>query len=402
MPIVPSPARRIHDLVARLGSARAADRDSAVAQLTLLGGRVLPALAGSLGSAPPAGRLAAVDVLDRLEDPAATAPLLELAGDRSEAVARRALEALGGRRDPRAVPALRQALTGVRPSLRAAAARSLARVHGAGVVEALSPLVEVLLDEGEETRWRLEVLDAVLAVRPPLPAATLRPLARRVAASPNAAVARGALRLAPEKRRRARAASDPLARLASSEVTPDEAETLAAAVAESRPLPLRQLHEALEKAPAPVAVGALAAVLASAGAAAAILPLSRALARLAALSEARGRDVLAARVRVHAALAELDSRIALHDLRELVADHPPETMPSLLRTAARVGDASLVPALARAASEDASLLAACTEAFRALARRHRLRRTSPALRRVPARHRAVLEAFLAGPRRGPR
>jgi hypothetical protein len=402
MPIVPSPARRIHDLVARLGSARAADRDSAVAQLTLLGGRVLPALAASLGSAPPAARLAAVDLLDRLEDPAATPPLLELARDRSEAVARRALEVLGGRGDPRAVPALRQALTGGRPTLRPAAARSLARVHGAGVVEALSPLVEVLLDEGEETRWRLEVLDAVLAVSPPLPAATLRPLARRVAASPNAALARAALRLAPETRRRAGVASDPLARLASADLTPGEAEALAAAVAKARPLPLRRLHEALETAPAPAAVGALAAVLGSAGAAGSIPPLSRALARLAALPEAGGRDALAARVRVHAALAELDSRIALHDLRDLVASHPPDAMPALLRVAARVGDGSLVPALARAASEDGSLLGPCAEAYAALARRHRLRRSSPALRQVPARHRAALEAILGAARPGRR
>jgi hypothetical protein len=402
VPIVPSPARRIHDLVARLASVRAADRDSAVAQLTLLGGSVLPALLGSLGSAPPAARVAAVDLLERLDEPAATPPLLDLTGDRSETVACRALEALGEKRDAGAVPVLRTALAGGRPSLRRAAARSLARIHGAGVVEALSPLVEILLDEGEEARWRLEVLDAVLAIYPPLPAATLRPLAREMAASADVAVARRALRLAPEAGRGARPRSDPITRLASCAVTPAEAERLADAAVEVRPLPLRRLRQALETAPAPAAVGAIARVLGSAGAAASIPPLSRALARLAGLPQAGDRDVLAARVRVHVALAELDSRIALHDLRELVAAHPPDAMPTLLRVAARVGDGSLVPALARAASEDASLLGPCREAYAALARRHRLRPTSPALRRVSARHRAALEAFLGTRRQGRR
>jgi hypothetical protein len=124
--------------------------------------------------------------------------------------------------------------------------------------------------------------------------------------------------------------------------------------------------------------------------------------RLAARPDAGGPDVLAARVRVHAALARLDSRIALHDLRELVAAHPRDAMPALLRVAARVGDGSLVPALARAASEDPSLLGPCTEAYAAVAGRHRLRRTSPALRQVPARHRAALDAFLAASRPGRR
>ena len=74
-------------------------------------------------------------------------------------------------------------------------------------------------------------------------------------------------------------------------------------------------------------------------------------------------------------------------------------LPALLDVVERVGDPSLVPALARAATEDPSLAEPCARAYAAIARRHRLRRTSAALRKVRPEHRPALEAFLAARRR---
>jgi hypothetical protein len=93
--------------------------------------------------------------------------------------------------------------------------------------------------------------------------------------------------------------------------------------------------------------------------------------------------------------------VALFDLREAIAAHPCAAMPSLLRAARRIGDASVVPALARAAAEDATLVDDCASTLAAIAARERLRRTSAALKSVRAEHRAALELLWDGAGRRP-
>jgi len=98
---------------------------------------------------------------------------------------------------------------------------------------------------------------------------------------------------------------------------------------------------------------------------------------------------LRARAALHEALAALDSRAALYDLREALAARPGGVMPALLRAAGRIGDASVVPALARAVAEDETLLEPCVEALAKVAAREKLRR-KPASR-VHPEHRAALD-----------
>ena len=184
VPIVPSRSARIQDLLGRLASGGPAERDSAVAGLTLLGARVVEPLRAMLPTASPAARLAALEVLERLDDRAALAPLLDLVRDDDAPVARRAMEAVGGRPDPRAARALAAVLAGPAPaSRRLDAARALVRLQAAGLVEALDPLAARLLDEREEAGLRVAILDALRAQEPPLAPATLRPLLKRLAAS---------------------------------------------------------------------------------------------------------------------------------------------------------------------------------------------------------------------------
>jgi hypothetical protein len=93
---------------------------------------------------------------------------------------------------------------------------------------------------------------------------------------------------------------------------------------------------------------------------------------------------------VHVALAALDSRLALFDLREMLHARPVRALPALLETAAKVGDASVVPALVALAAESRALLDQCAQPFASIVRRARLRPTSAALRAVRPHHREAL------------
>ena len=184
MPIVPSRSARTQELLGRLGSSSAAERDSAIAGLTLLGTRALLSLGAFLPTASPAARLAAVEVLERVENPGVVPLLLQLVRDADARVALRALEAVGDRPDPRSIAVLGALLVAPGPlGRRQAAARALARLEAKGLVGGLEPLAERLLDEREEPRLRCLILDGLLTREPPLAARTLQPLLKRLATS---------------------------------------------------------------------------------------------------------------------------------------------------------------------------------------------------------------------------
>jgi hypothetical protein len=348
VPIVPSRSARIQELVERLASGGPAERDAAVAGLTLLGTRVIEPLRARLPAASAGARLAAVEVFDRVEHPAALAPLLDLARDEDEPVALRAREALGSRPDVRAVEALAGVLACPGPaSRRRAAVTALVHLQAVGLVEALDPLAARLLDEREEAGLRVAILDALRAQQPPLAPATLRPLLKRLAESAD-------LQLAARARSTTKA-----------------------------PVPLdRLVDELVSPGRSAEAVARTTAALTLRGAPA-IPALLQALERLGPPGRG-GRDAssLRARAAIHEALAALDSRVALYDLRETVATLPRAVMPALVRAAGRVGDGSLVPLLARAVAEDAASLDACAEALASIVAREKLRKTSAACRSV--------------------
>jgi hypothetical protein len=355
VPIVPSRSARTQELLGRLGSSSLAERDAAIAGLTLLGTRALLPLGGFLPTASADARLAAIEVLERVEDRGALPPLLQLVRDPEERVALRALEAAGERPDPRSIAVLDALLCAPGPlPRRQGAARALARLEAKGLVAGLEPLAARLLDEREETRLRSAILDGLLRRRPPLAPRTLRPLLKRLSASSD-----------PEVAARARSG---------------EADAVEDRLAEDLAAPGLSDEAAAR----------ITAALARRGAVA-IPALARALDRLGSPRRQADTASLRARGRLHEALAALDTRVALFDLRDAIAAHPRAAMPSLLRAAARVGDASVVPALARAAAEDATLLDACSGTFAAIVARERLCPKSAALRAVRPEHRAALE-----------
>jgi hypothetical protein len=351
VPIVPSRAGRIQELLERLSSPSAAERDSAVAGLTLLGSRVIEPLSTFLDEASASARLAALELLEALDDRRVLPLVVGLAASKDEAVAARALALAGERPDPRGVRPLTTLMADGRTAdLRRLAALALVRFQAAGVLEALEPLVGCVLDESREPALRLAVLDGLATMDPPLGTATLRPLLDKLAASatPLLSARAAALRRPARKRHRGDAA-------------PGEG---------------------------------LARALRGTGGVASIPLLLEELERLGEARTTRS-DPLASvtRAEVHRALAHLDSRVALHDLREAIETRPCSGMQDLLEAAARVGDARILPALARAAAEDAGLAQPCAAAFTAIVRREHPRRTRSLLKAVHPAHRASFDAL---------
>ncbi len=395
MPIVPSSARRIQELIRRLGSPRAAERESAVAQLTLLGPRVLEALLRALPTAGGAARLAALEVLERLREPRTLPEVLALAQSADTAVARRGLEVLGAFPLPKAAAGLAKALGAGPLPLRRAAAHALVRLQAAGMVEATDPLLDLLMDEHEDDELRLFVLDALAALDPPLDSRTLLPLLKRLRGSADATVADRAATLIG--RGAESAPQDAFLALLGRPVgnAREDVERVREALERLGPEDAERVERELERTSDPASVRLLADALARIGSTSSIPVLGRALERLSQPED--DERVQAARAvaksRLHVALAVRDSRIALFDLREMLQARPVRALPPLLQAAARVGDATFVPALAALVAESPALLDACAEAFASIVRRAKLRRTSAVVKSVQPSHRAALEAL---------
>jgi hypothetical protein len=393
MPIVPSRARRIQELVRALGAESAAERESAVAQLTLLGPRVLEALLGALPTAGSAARLGALEVLERLREARTLPEIVALARSADARVARRAVEVLGAFPAAASAAALARVLETAPPAVRRAAVHSLVRLQAVGMVEATDPLLDVLVDEGEDDELRLFVLDSLAALDPPLDARTLTPLLDRLQGSADATVADRARSLLS----RGTGAHRPTARHPAGRPS----------AVEEGPDGVDGLERALERTSDPAAVGPLADALARVGGASSLPVLARALERLSRPED--DERVLAARAvaksRIHLALAALDSRLALFDLREMLQARPVRALPALLQAAAKVGDASVVPVLAGLAAEGPALLELCSGPFAAIVRRARLRPSSAALKVTRPEHREALAALFdraaAAPKRSP-
>jgi HEAT repeat protein len=371
VPILPSAGKRIHELLERLSSTAAAERESAVARLTLLGPRTLSHLPGFLARASHAGRLGALEVLERLGEGTGLGAILALTRDRHEDVARRAIEMAAAFPEPRTAAALTAVLASGSPGLRQAAARSLSRLHGLGLVEAVEPLLKVLFDGAEDESLRMEALEALSAIE----RRTLVPALKRLTGDRSPAVVRAAQALA--------------SRLGRAGAPPKEGTTVA---------PLETLVARLTSARTPSAeVPSLVAALVKRRSPALVPLLRRHLDEVGANAASTGAEAVArAKARVHLALGALDSRIALHDLRDLLRARPLYAAADLLAAAERVGDASLVPALAALAVDDGRFAEPVGNAFRAIVRREKLRRSSRVVKALRPGQRAALERHWPG------
>jgi len=118
--------------------------------------------------------------------------------------------------------------------------------------------------------------------------------------------------------------------------------------------------------------------------------------------ELQGVTDAAAAVRLHQALAERGSRIALYDLRERLDARPAKAAEPLLEVAARIGDASLVASIAALAADRTALTGACAEALAAIVSREKLRKTHRGVKAVRPEHRRILDGLWSRAARKPR
>lgn len=299
MPIVPSKAHETKTLIARLADPRPAGREAAVARLTLLGERAVPALAAAAESSDPIVRLGAIDALDRIGSRRGLDTLRRTLGDGDLRVASLAVLALG-------------------------------RLHDDGAQDAFEPLVRLLVDERAREELRLHALDSLRG----LPERELRPLVAR---------------LAQTRRPRLRRAVGLLAHGGEPRETEDE--------------------RAVRTIPA----------------------LHREIQQLGSGTRRTTAATAQAKARIHVALARLESRIALYDLREMIEGRPVRAAGDLLEAASLIGDKSILRAVVDLAHDEAGLLEPCAKAFGRIVERERITRRSALLRAMDPGRRATAE-----------
>jgi hypothetical protein len=266
-----------------------------------------------------------------------------------------AFRALAGIADPRAIPAAIHALTDPHTPLVVDAIDALgAFVHGTGpaATAAFDRLAELALDRSAEAERRLAAIGALDG----LPERLLRPIYETLA-------------------------SDPASRVV-------------ARIVRRQAGTMLSLDEFVERG-LPSDPAAFLAALQDDADAAKITTLRRAVdaVRLRESTAADGTRMAwgAVRGRLHQALADRHSRIAVYDLRETLERVRGPLPAGFIAATARIGDATFLEPLAAAwtASTDASercwrdhLL----DTFQAIVRREGLTRRAPAIRRILERH----------------
>lgn len=404
MGIVASASKAIQEGIARIRSDQLAQRDAAVARLTLIGRRAVVPLSKALPDLPPSGRMAALEVLDRLGDGAALPAVLACLDDPEAEVSARAaavVVTLGG---AGVTTALAVRVRGQSLPASLAATTALGHLARRGAVEALDALLAAAVDDSLDDECRLAALSAAAPAAGRELARILHLLtessAPRVAAEASARLAAldpaasGKGRRTPEAPgqglRRARALVDGATSAARRS---DTRHRWLAAVTAEGPDALEPLHAALSSA----GTGETAALLVEAAgrlARPASIPVLRDLvARLPNTPEAL--QVAAA---THAALAALDSRVALSDLRQRLGQASGPTAAVLVRAAGLLGDATFCAPLAALSVREKDLEPSCSAAFRAVASRHRITRRSRTVTSLTHDLRATVLGWLTSDR----
>lgn len=387
MPIVPSRQREIRELLERLAAGRPAEQEAAAARLRLLGARVLEPLAAWLPGVPAPARLLALRVLEGSREARALELLLPLCQDAEPELAARAVETLASLANPRVAPALATVTRQGPAAARRAAAEELARLAADGSVETLDALLELLLDEGRPEELRRLALPVVAG----LPHRERDPLLERLARGKSPGLAAEAERLLGRARVPDPAAAvERLLRAGTGELEGALGELGALGLPGAEAVAARLAQGALGLGQA----ARLGQALAASPLPAAVPLLHAALTRLTEESEPARRAASAeARAALHRALARLDSRAGLYDLRELLAARPVRALADLLPAAEAIGDASVARLLVRLAADEPGLAAACRAPFGAIVRREKVRRASRALRGLSLAEEAVLARF---------
>lgn len=280
----PQTAALIHDL----SSPDAVRREAAIARLAIAGARAVAPLLRELTQASPAGQIAILRTLERMEEPRALPAAIGALGSAGE-------------------PVVLAAIGAVRPHLRSADHRA--------ATTALDALAAVAVDTVRPEAVRVAAIDALTD----LGADVLTPLRERLRDEPRARV------------RRAAGIEGPVA--TDMEAAAAQIESAAQAPGDD-PDALRRL---LLEAGASVGLSTLHELV--------LVLRKQERSAPDAVSKAGWE---AARSAAHGALAERGSRLALFDLRESLDEAAPPRLDEFASAVARIGDAACLEPLARA------------------------------------------------------
>ncbi len=423
--MVTPPRGQIEGLLAKLASQRAAERDSAVARLTLLGERAVDPLISLLKGAPTSVMCQALTVLGQIRAQRSLPAISELAAHSDPLVAARAIEALGA--FEQSVGALSRLLRTAPAALRPTVVESLRQLLEAGSVAAVDALGDLLRDDRAEDEVRLSALEGLAT----LPARDLLPLLKRLPAGTNAAVAARARlliatcedpalgrllkrlervspsdeeRLLSELGRLGSLAAEALAlRLGDRDLRPEHFLRIGRALTRIRPEDgIAAVCRALERTTAPLCARVLVDTLADWRAPQAVLTLHATLKRASDGGFGRSPDASAElRARTHLALGACGSAIALYDLREMLRKRPPIAVATLLRAAALIDDGALLPDIVALAHDDPEDFDLCAAAFAQISERGATRRNSRALKGISSAQQPTLERLWRARRAAP-
>jgi HEAT repeat protein len=335
MVIKASASTEIKQLVTALGGSDEVRRETAIARLSIIGERAVDRLVAAYEDGTRELKVAVLRTLEAIGD------------RRAIAVARRALGESGD-----------VAIAGA-STLRGL----LGADHAATATDALDSLVAVALDAGTERRVRLAAFDALRDVP--------GDVRDRVAA---------ALREDPDTGLQARAVDAPREAATAEAIWQDALEG-------RLPETPADLREVLQARSANVPLGVIQKLIDGV----------RALE--GSLSGARRAEWLAVRGALHQALALRGSRIAVYDLRETLGDARGPLPLSFLSALHVVGDESCLEAVATAYSQspadDLHWRHQLAAAFRAIAKRERITKRHPLMKRLATRWPDAAAEFIA-------
>jgi hypothetical protein len=333
--ITRSSSQEVVRLVADIMGGDRLRREAATARLAIIGTRALDRVLAALASTGDReAQIALLQVIERAGDPRGLAAAEDLVAAPDAAVAAAAVAAL-------------------RPLLQATRADVATR--------ALERLTTTVLDVARPDAVRGAALDALHDLAPDIVA----PLCERLKDDPSEAVRR----------------------LAGWAATEDGARD-----GDPAPVPLESLARALPAEPRPVRNA-----IAEAGSVVPLPILHRLVAAIAArehepMSAERRDDWRITRGAAHQALAARGSRVALYDLRETIEREAGSLPVGMIAALAAIGDASCLEPLAGAIERTADgwLRAHLLDAFHRIRTRERLTRRHAVIKRLEARHPALV------------
>jgi HEAT repeat protein len=433
--MVRSRSNEVTELVKRLGSRSTTRVDAARARLTIIGGRSVESLIEALEGDNNTIRKRVMPLLALIQDSRGREPLIAMLLDRNSRLRAIAAQSLARFPSPGAVAALGRTLDKERSeTVRVAAVRSLAEHYASGQEAALRPVLERLMDSREETGIRLAAFGILRSLHP----SQRRSVLNRLEKDAQAEVRETAAGFPAAGERDSHPGESEILGLLADLVSQDyivwnaAVERLGACGASIVPRLIegmqrrahdpefctragmvlkalgprrcRNLAAALDTIEEPLPLGVLIDAIGALGHKPLIYRLKALLGRLAEMPRnsppANGFDLMQrARAKAHLELARIGSRVAIEDLRTMIADTGRRLEPEALSAVELIGKRDeILPLLRAFVREDRFMKDRISDVVRAIMRRERIRRNNRIFLSLSRAQRLALEAILPATR----